>query len=108
MSDEQDPRKDFINKSYSITEQYTEHHSCSHSQRFGLCHTCVCFRFAETEFKVVFARCSYFRSDVRDNEPIKKCSEYEEKGRMDLADMGQIAYMIEKKKNNIGFCNEDD
>ena len=82
---------------------------------YGLCSKCAHFKFAATEFDVRFAYCSqeYHKPmALSTREPIRECSQYDERGRLNLNEMASIATLIdpENVKEQIGFRQrkEDD
>lgn len=80
---------------------------------YGLCSKCGNFKFAATEFAVRFAYCNQQYENpmpLSTREPILECSEYDERGRLTLREMGAIATLIDGKnvKEPIGFCQREE
>jgi len=84
----------------NMIEKVTSKHSLS---GFGICSECSYFEFAESEFRIEFAKCGEFFIRRTQNIPIKNCSNFNKKGIMSIRDMQNIAIIIELPKEEVGF-----
>lgn len=77
----------------------------SERQQYGVCAVCVNFQFAKTQYRMRHAKCFAMEFALSSADPITECTSYEEKGRMSLRDMADIAKIIElpKRKGPVGF-----
>lgn len=72
-------------------------------KKFGICSDCSRFGFAETEFKVIYAKCIKFSIERLDTQAVTNCSFYDHKGQMDIWSMKEIAILIDTPKMKVGF-----
>ena len=75
---------------------------------YGLCATCEHFQIVESEFSVLIARCEEFNINLSTQNKVKYCSLFSERGTMSLWDMKEIAILIDKPKEAIGFVGSGD
>ena len=71
---------------------------------FGICGKCSQFAFAETEFQVLFCRCTQFEHNLTSRHPVMNCTAFSEKGQLKLWQMQEIALLIDDIDHpTIGF-----
>lgn len=71
--------------------------------KFGICHRCTNFEFAESEFNVEHSKCADFNKALSERRPIKNCTNFNEKGIMSLNDMKGIAWILDFNERKVGF-----
>ena len=69
---------------------------------YGLCSDCNYLITAESEFKILIAKCAELEIKLTSAQPIIKCTKYNKRGQMSLWDMKDIAILIDDKEK-IGF-----
>lgn len=69
---------------------------------FGLCETCTNFQYAKTEFKVRKAWCYELDIVLSPVDPIIECTRFDERGKLSIREMYDMAWVIEPR-NPIGF-----
>ena len=70
---------------------------------YGLCNDCVYFNVVETEFEIIHMSCDELKILLSTKDPVKHCSKYSKRGKMNLWDMKQIATIIDPPKDKVGF-----
>lgn len=70
---------------------------------YGLCNKCKEFLLTMSEYGGKYAYCYKWKQIFKDNRRVTECSGFEERGRMTLYDMKQIATIIEIPDKEIGF-----
>lgn len=74
---------------------------------YGICGSCKCSTIAKMDNGGLIGRCSEF--GARLYRPVVSCNGYQEKGRQDLYDMKQAAFIIEiNPKGKVGFLKPGD
>lgn len=71
--------------------------------KFGLCGDCKNLNYAKSEFKIIVSECSRFDIKLNEGEKIIECTDYEQRNSLTLNEMKDIAYLIDIKKDEIGF-----
>jgi len=78
----------------------------THESFFGICAKCSRFQFAESEFTVWHARCYAFERELKQREPITNCSNFFERGALDLYSMRSMAMLLDFNEKKVGFIKE--
>ena len=97
------------NKLDGIVEAYNEnkiddlYSGAKQHEEYGLCSSCSYFQIAESEFKVLLAKCKVFAVHLSTVQPVKRCSVYSKRGTMSLWDMKDIAILIDPTRRKAGF-----
>ena len=92
---------------YKFSKTNTPNISEPKKNFLGKCGRCKNLMFAESEFNILFAKCSAFEVEVHKKEPIINCSAFQEIGSMTLWDMQQCAILIDLDKKTVGFIIQE-
>jgi hypothetical protein len=83
-------------------------------QEYGLCSKCQYFIYRKTKLMDVETICEAyvenrvrFKTQPRSYDPITECSQFRQRGQMDLEQMQRIAFIIDVKKRQIGFSGTE-
>ena len=106
--EEWEQQDSMIDAGRSVVEAAQKGNSRARNWQFGICADCQNFVIVESEFKVLFARCSSIKIRLNAREPVKFCSYFVQRGEMSIYDMKQIAYLIDVPKDKIGFKTESE
>jgi hypothetical protein len=94
-----------------IMDRYGDHNDNSFVtalKKYGLCGKCKHMRYASSQFRIRKAYCYNFTEHghtmfLYDNDPIVECTQFDQRGVMDLYDMKQIAWLIDPPRDKIGL-----
>lgn len=70
---------------------------------YGVCNKCTNLLLTVFEYGKKYAYCDKWKKFLEENKRIKDCSSFNEKGRMSLYDMKQIAVIIDPSDKEVGF-----
>lgn len=95
----------------SATKMELSENNTYRNSGYGICNHCRHFSITKTEFRTVKALCSKYIEThlfiLKSNEPITECSDFHDNFRMSLYDMQKIAYIIDVKRQAIGFIETE-
>lgn len=70
---------------------------------FGLCNDCKNLQLAKSEFRTILARCYDFDIILHTGEPVRECTNHEQRNTLTLHQMNDLAYIIDVSKKEVGF-----
>lgn len=93
------------------TERIQERASSSQiPQKFGLCSKCEYADYSLSKHGTERVSCNCYgeeRRAITSKDPVEVCTMYKRAGEMNISTMWSIAYLIEPKKRQIGFIEDD-
>lgn len=103
-----DEKSDLVTWTWDVETHITEGNGarCIHNDeiaKFGICGRCKCFESAETEFSILFAYCNAFRRSLSQHHRITNCTSFDDKATVSLAEMKEIAWIIDISEHKVGF-----
>lgn len=108
LSDYEDKTKQAIedtveHQGKQIVDTYYDESYTKVDDDYGLCTDCKEFKITKMEFGDVFAECQTWDTRRRSQRRVTECSRYDKRGQMNLAEMQQIAYIIEVGGRRVGM-----
>ena len=71
--------------------------------KYGLCNTCKDSEIFKRQYSGWFGKCGTWDKMLHPSDPIIECNQYAERGKLSLAAMLGMAYLIEPNKNKVGI-----
>lgn len=70
---------------------------------YGMCKDCRWFRYVKYEFHGQKARCECWERDMSGTQRITECVSFDERGKLTLSQMTEMAWILDFKTRKVGF-----